>query len=111
MWAFSQSGKSRDITATLNKLMGWGAKSVAVTNEANLKNNPLARLADTHILLSGSKEVPVAATKSFILQLWAVLWTAQIWSKCFKDKDFSDTSGLIRVFWLRVQPDESRLLA
>lgn len=96
VWAFSQSGRSRDITACLEKLMGWGAKGVAVTNEANLKNNPLARLADTHILLSGSKEVPVAATKSFILQLWAVLWTAQIWSKCFKDKDFSDTAGLIR---------------
>ena len=98
VWAFSQSGKSRDITACLKKLMGWGAKGVAVTNEADLKSNPLARLADTHILLSGSKEVPVAATKSFILQLWVVLWTAQIWSKCFKDKDFNDTVGLIRDF-------------
>ena len=98
VWAFSQSGKSKDITACLKKLMGWGAKGVAVTNEADLKNNPLASLADTHILLSGSKEVPVAATKSFVLQLWAVLWTAQIWSKCFKDKDFSDTVGLIKDF-------------
>jgi len=98
VWAFSQSGKSKDITACLKKLMGWGAKGVAVTNEADLKSNPLARLADTHILLSGSKEVPVAATKSFILQLWAVLWTAQIWSGCFKAEDFSGTIGFIKDF-------------
>jgi glucosamine--fructose-6-phosphate aminotransferase (isomerizing) len=98
VWAFSQSGKSEDIVACLKTLMSWGAKGVAVTNEADLKSNPLARMADTHILLSGSKEIPVAATKSFILQLWAVLWTAQLWSGCFRDKDFSGTVSLIREF-------------
>jgi len=98
VWAFSQSGKSRDIIACLKKLMAWGAKGVAVTNESDLKNNQLARLAHTHILLSDSKELPVAATKSFILQLWAVLWTAQVWSGCFKVKMFDDTVGLVREF-------------
>jgi glucosamine--fructose-6-phosphate aminotransferase (isomerizing) len=98
VWAFSQSGRSRDITACLKKLMDWGAKGVAVTNEADLKTNQLARQAHTHILLSGSKELGVAATKSFILQLWAVLWTAQVWSGCFSDKDFSDTVTRIRIF-------------
>lgn len=98
VWAFSQSGKSEDIIAVLKKLMKWGAKGVAVTNEADLRNNSLARMADAHILLSGSKEIPVAATKSFILQLWAVLWTAQLWSCCFKAGDFSDTVALIRDF-------------
>ncbi len=98
VWAFSQSGKSSDIIAVLKKLINWGAKGVAVTNEADLKANPLARLADTHILLSSSKEVPVAATKSFILQLWVVLWTAQLWTGCFKAKDFSGTISLIREF-------------
>ncbi|MBI5744753.1 MAG: SIS domain-containing protein [Elusimicrobia bacterium] len=90
VWAFSQSGRSQDIVACLEKLMKWGAKGVAVTNEADLRNNPLARLAGRHILLSGSKEVPVAATKSFELQLWAVLWAAQAWSGCFGDKDFKN---------------------
>jgi len=98
VWAFSQSGKSKDITACLKKLMGWGAKGVAVTNEADLSSNPLARQADAHILLSGSKELAVAATKSFILQLWAVLWTARAWSGCFSEKDFSDTVKLFRKF-------------
>jgi glucosamine--fructose-6-phosphate aminotransferase (isomerizing) len=93
VWAFSQSGRSQDITACLEILLKWGAKGVAVTNEPDLKNNPLARLAGRHILLSDSKEIPVAATKSFELQLWAVLWAAQAWSGCFGDRDFKDTVG------------------
>ena len=98
VWAFSQSGKSADIIAVLKKLMSWGAAAVAVTNEADLKANTLARSAGSHILLSGSKEVSVAATKSFVLQLWAVLWAAQLWSGCFKAEDFSGTISLIREF-------------
>lgn len=98
VWAFSQSGKSRDIIAALRKLKGWGAATVAVTNEPDLKTNPLARSTDTHILLSASRELPVAATKSFLLQLWAVLWTAQAWSGCFSRADFARTAALIRDF-------------
>ena len=96
VWAFSQSGKSPDIVACLEKLMRWGARGVAVTNEADLTKNPLARLAGRHILLSSSPELPVAATKSFILQLWSVLWTAQVWSGCFLKTDFDDTIALVR---------------
>lgn len=96
VWAFSQSGKSADITACLRKLKGWGARTVAVTNEPDLKANPLARSADKHILLSSSKELPVAATKSFILQLWAVLWTAQAWSGCFAASDFKRAAAQTR---------------
>lgn len=91
VWAFSQSGRSQDIVACLGKLMRWGAKGVAVTNEDDLKKNPLARLAGRHILLSHSRELPVAATKSFELQLWTVLWTAQAWCRCFSAADFRKT--------------------
>ena len=94
VWAFSQSGKSEDITACLKLLKKWGAKTVAVTNEPLFAENPLARAAHASILLSNSKELPVAATKSFILQLWAVLWTAQIWGGCFRKIDFSETVKL-----------------
>ena len=93
VWAFSQSGRSQDIVACLERLQKWGAKGVAVTNEPDLKNNPLARLAGRHILLSSSKEVPVAATKSFELQLWAVLWAAQAWTGCFGDRDFKNAAA------------------
>lgn len=96
VWAFSQSGRSQDIVACLEKLLKWGARGVAVTNEADLKRNPLARLAGRHILLSHSKEVPVAATKSFELQLWTVLWAAQAWSGCFEPGDFKKTVAAAR---------------
>jgi glucosamine--fructose-6-phosphate aminotransferase (isomerizing) len=108
-WAFSQSGRSHDITACLEKLVKWGAKGVAVTNEADLKNNPLARLAGRHILLSNSKELPVAATKSFELQLWAVLWTAQVWSRCFKPADFKAAVAAARAE-LAVKRTDEKLL-
>jgi len=108
-WAFSQSGRSQDITACLEKLVEWGAKGVAVTNEADLKNNPLARLAGRHILLSNSKELPVAATKSFELQLWAVLWTAQVWSRCFKPSDFKAAVAAARAELALRRTDEKLL--
>ena len=70
---------------------------MAVTNEADLANNPLARLAGRHILLSDSKEIPVAATKSFELQLWTALWTAQTWASCFSPADFRKTAAAARL--------------
>ena len=79
VWAFSQSGRSTDVVAALKKLMGWGAQGVAVTNEPDPSRNPLARQADRHILLSGSPELSVAATKTFSLQLWLILWTSHLW--------------------------------
>jgi glucosamine--fructose-6-phosphate aminotransferase (isomerizing) len=79
VWAYSQSGRSTDVVATLKRLMGWGARGVAVTNEPDPARNPLARQADRHILLSGSAELSVAATKTFSLQLWLALWTSRLW--------------------------------
>lgn len=79
VWAFSQSGRSTDVVAALKKLMGWGARGVAVTNEPDLARNPLARQAGRHILLSRSPELSVAATKTFSLQLWLALWTSRLW--------------------------------
>ena len=79
VWAYSQSGRSTDVVATLKRLKGWGAKGVAVTNEPDLAKNPLARQADRAILLSESAELSVAATKTFSLQLWLALWTSHLW--------------------------------
>ncbi|MDD5656366.1 MAG: SIS domain-containing protein [Elusimicrobia bacterium] len=79
VWAFSQSGRSTDVVACLKKLQRWGARGVAVTNEADPRRNPLAAAAGRHILLSGSRELAVAATKSFSLQLWLAFWTARVW--------------------------------
>ncbi|MDD2772287.1 MAG: SIS domain-containing protein [Elusimicrobiales bacterium] len=94
VWAFSQSGQSTDVVECLRRMMSWGAKGVAVTNEADPAKNTLAGIADRHILLSSSKETVVAATKSFELQLWLCLWTAQLWAKCFDADDFARTIGI-----------------
>lgn len=96
VWAYSQSGKSPDIVECLKRLLSWGALGAAVTNEADISKNPLAQAAGRNILLSGSPELPVAATKSFILQLWVALWAAQTWSNCFAEKDFTDTISIIK---------------
>lgn len=96
VWAYSQSGKSPDIVECLKKLISWGAEGVAVTNEADLSKNPLAQTAGRHILLSKSPELPVAATKSFILQLWTALWVAHCWSGCFDEDYFKETIDIIR---------------
>ena len=96
LWAFSQSGKSTDVARCLEKIVGWGARAVAVTNEPDMAENPIARAACRHILLSSSRERAVAATKTFALQLWLALWTAQVWSGCFREKDFCETARLIK---------------
>lgn len=101
VWAYSQSGKSTDIIECLKKLQSWGAAGVAVTNEPDLKNNPLARAARHHILLSESKERGVAATKTFALQLWLGLWTAQVWSGCFSGAQFGNCVKLLRQYLRR----------
>ena len=94
VWAFSQSGQSPDVVECLKKLAGWGAETVAVTNEPDLRKNPLAEAAMRHILLSDSRETTVAATKTFALELWLSLWTAHVWSGCFKPEDFKKTAAL-----------------
>lgn len=87
VWAFSQSGKSMDIVKCSKKLKNWGAKIIAVTNEKNIKKNPLAKISDFHILLSSSREIPVAATKSFALQMYCILKTAVLWQGNISKKE------------------------
>jgi len=89
LFSFSQSGKSPDIVKCSSIIKKYGAKIIAVTNEADLSKNKLARISDFHILLSNSKEIPVAATKSFILQLWLVFKIAKKLGADFSQKNFN----------------------
>lgn len=91
VFSFSQSGRSYDVVECSKRLKEMGAKVVAVTNEPDLKKNALGRLSHHHILLSYSPEIPVAATKSFILQLWAVLRVADFMGANFKERSFKKT--------------------
>src|SRR5512132_598237 len=83
----SQSGKTPEITDTLERVKAAGAAAVAVTNDGD---SPLARIADEAIDLGVGAEQAVPATKTVTAQLAAFailahalgepLWTEQAWA-------------------------------
>ncbi|CAM5425940.1 SIS domain-containing protein [Rhodanobacter lindaniclasticus] len=75
--AISQSGKSPDLLRTTEAAKAAGARVVVLVNVAD---SPLAALADTVIPLHAGAERSVAATKSYIAALAAVLHLCARWS-------------------------------
>ncbi len=74
--AISQSGKSPDLIATIRDMRLRGAYSVALINA---EGSPLAGNADQTIPLCAGLEESVAATKSFITSMSAVLQLVAHW--------------------------------
>jgi len=64
--AFSQSGRSPDLVATIKALREAGALTAAMVNVAG---SPLAEAAGTELPLLAGAELSVAATKSYIAML------------------------------------------
>lgn len=75
--AISQSGKSPDLLRNAQAARIAGARVVALVN---VEDSPLAELADTVIPLHAGSERSVAATKSYIAALAAVLHLCARWS-------------------------------
>lgn len=75
--AISQSGKSPDLLAGVEKAKAAGALTLAFVN---VEDSPLAALADLVIPLHAGPEKSVAATKSYIATLSAVLHLVTEWS-------------------------------
>ncbi len=75
--AISQSGASPDLLATVSSAKAAGARIVALVNA---QSSPLAQLADHLIPLDAGPERSVAATKSFIASLSAVVQLVATWS-------------------------------
>jgi glucosamine--fructose-6-phosphate aminotransferase (isomerizing) len=73
----SQSGRSPDILAAAEAARAGGAMVVAMVNDAA---SPLAELADVTAPLQAGPELSVAATKSYIAALSAILQMAASWS-------------------------------
>jgi len=76
--AISQSGRSPDLVDSATRAKETGALLVAMVND---ENSPLAATADVLIPLRAGPELSVAATKSFIATLAAIVdllaaWTA-----------------------------------
>lgn len=75
--AISQSGKSPDLLRNAEIAKSAGARVVALVNVAD---SPLAQLADTVIPLHAGPENSVAATKSYLCSLAALLQLTARWS-------------------------------
>ncbi|MBJ7515511.1 MAG: SIS domain-containing protein, partial [Stenotrophomonas sp.] len=74
----SQSGKSPDLLRNAEAAKAAGARVVALVN---VEDSPLAQLADTVIPLHAGAERSVAATKSYLASLAAVLQLAAYWKQ------------------------------
>jgi glucosamine--fructose-6-phosphate aminotransferase (isomerizing) len=84
----SQSGRTPEITTVLERYRRAGARTVAVTNDAD---SPLATAASACIALGAGEEGAVPATKTFTAQLaamallaealGAVPWSAEDWPR------------------------------
>jgi glutamine---fructose-6-phosphate transaminase (isomerizing) len=78
MLAISQSGASPDLLATVASAKGAGAVIVAMVN---VESSPLAQAADYTIPLCAGTERSVAATKSYIAALSAIIHLVAFWSQ------------------------------
>jgi glucosamine--fructose-6-phosphate aminotransferase (isomerizing) len=75
--AISQSGRSPDLLESARRAQTAGARVVALVN---VEDSPLARLADHLFALDAGPERSVAASKSFIASLSAVLQLIAAWT-------------------------------
>lgn len=95
--AISQSGKSPDLLRNAQAAKLAGARVIALVN---VETSPLAELADTVIPLHAGPERSVAATKSYIAALAAVLHLCARWHG---DRQLADAlqrlPGALREGW------------
>jgi glucosamine--fructose-6-phosphate aminotransferase (isomerizing) len=75
--AISQSGRSPDLLRNAEAAREAGARVVALVNVAD---SPLAALADVVVPLHAGQERSVAATKSYLASLSALLQLVALWS-------------------------------
>jgi glucosamine--fructose-6-phosphate aminotransferase (isomerizing) len=76
--AISQSGRSPDLLAATQAAKEAGAFVVALVND---EDSPLAALADTAIPLCAGPELSVAATKSYLASLAALVHITAEWTR------------------------------
>jgi glutamine---fructose-6-phosphate transaminase (isomerizing) len=78
MLAISQSGASPDLLAAVAGARAAGARIVALVNA---ETSPLAQLADELLPLHAGPERSVAATKSYLASLSAIVQLVAVWSR------------------------------
>ncbi|MGO9851216.1 MAG: SIS domain-containing protein [Steroidobacteraceae bacterium] len=76
--AISQSGESPDLLSAVSRARSGGARVVALLNA---ESSPLAQLADDLLPLGAGAELSVAATKSYIASLAAIVQLVAAWAE------------------------------
>lgn len=76
--AISQSGASPDLLSAVSRARSGGARVVALVNA---ESSPLAQLADELLPLHAGPELSVAATKSYIASLAAIVHLVAAWAE------------------------------
>jgi glucosamine--fructose-6-phosphate aminotransferase (isomerizing) len=94
--AISQSGRSPDLLATIARCQERGIRTVAITND---EASPLAQIADTTLLIQAGPERSVAATKSYIGSLFALLQLAEAMAPAAPIGGLAALPGLLREAW------------
>src|ERR1700761_4411407 len=79
--AISQSGASPDLLAAVSSARAAGALVIALVN---VSDSPLARLAHHAIPLCAGPERSIAATKSYVASLAAIIHLVAVWSQDLK---------------------------
>jgi glucosamine--fructose-6-phosphate aminotransferase (isomerizing) len=74
----SQSGRSPDIIAQAKMAKASGAYCIAIVND---ESSPLVGIVDAVLPMRAGKEVSVAATKSYLATLSALLHLTAVWTK------------------------------
>ncbi len=75
--AISQAGRSDDIVESVDMARESGALTVAIVNDTEC---PLAKASDIVLPMMAGPELSVAATKSFVASLAALLRLAAVWT-------------------------------
>lgn len=103
--SISQSGQSPDIVAAAEAAKRSGARLVAMVNE---ETSPLAEAADVLLPLRAGPERSVAATKSYIASLAAIVHLVARWTDdVAMQSALEDAPGLLKAAW---QTDWSALV-
>jgi glucosamine--fructose-6-phosphate aminotransferase (isomerizing) len=76
--AISQSGESPDLLSAVSRARSGGARVVALLNA---ESSPLAQLADDLLPLGAGAELSIAATKSYIASLAAIVQLVAAWAE------------------------------
>jgi len=72
----SQSGEAQDVNDILTHAREQNACTIAITN---FENSPLAKTAEHHLFLNAGVEKSVAATKTFLTQLFLIIELVAYW--------------------------------